>query len=194
MDKFFYHPLRPFILGQKFGENKACVDLATNSKVIACDGFNPPEGYRSVYGSNGHTGIDLGAFHGQEAYCAQRGYVDSIDTNPRTGLDVRIVSQIGLRKFRHIYEHLLGYQPTKGSWVETGQLVGWCNNTGYSSGDHLHFQLEEWLDGQWVPIDPLPLMADVFARDILAINNTIKFLFEQIARLADNLASFLRSR
>ena len=194
MTKLFYQPVKPFFVGQKFGDNKACVDLATNSKVITCDGNNPPPGYRSVYGAMGHLGIDIGIIKGQEIYCAQGGVVDSIDTNTRTGLDVRIISEIGGRKYKHIYEHLLGYQHAVGNKVETGQLIGWGDNTGYSSGDHLHFQLEEYFGGVWIPIDPLPLMANMFAKDVLAINSKLKYIQEQIALLADRLADFLRNR
>lgn len=191
MNKFFYPPLTPWHVGQGFGENRGCVDLKTNSKVIACDGNNPPPGYRSLYGSQGHTGVDARAYHGQEVYAAQRGKIYSIDTNPRTGLDVRIESTEGGRTFRHIYEHLLGYQGKVGDWVETGQLIGWADNTGFSAGNHLHFQVEELLNYKWHPIDPMPLMADVSAPRILAINNTIKYLLERMGILSDRISNFL---
>ena len=127
-------------------------------------------------------------------YCIQKGVVNQIDTNPKSGLDVRIISNINDRKFKHIYEHLLGYQCKIGDIIETGQLVGWADNTGYSSGDHLHLQVEELIDGIWIPIDPLPLMSDMFAKDVLFYNNKLKYLFEQVALLTDKFASYLRSR
>ena len=191
--ELFYQPLKPWVINQGFGENRVCYKPGTRD-VILCDGLNPPMGYISLYGSNGHAGIDAVALGGQEVYCSQRGIVDFIDTNSRSGLDVRIVSEIGGEKYHHIYEHLLGYMHSVGNRIETGQLVGWCDNTGWSSGNHLHFQVEKWIDGQWIPVDPAPLMANKFAKDILAINNKIKFLFEQIAMLADNIANFLRKR
>ena len=193
-----YQPLKPFIIIQRFGENKACInsDFQTtgNIKIIGCDGNNPPEGYRSVYGSKGHTGLDLVAYHGQEVYCVLDGIVDFIDANPKSGLDVRIVSEVSGKKYRHVYEHLLGYQPQKGVKISTGQIVGWADNTGYSSGDHLHFQLEEWLNEVWVPVNPEPFIANIFAKDILSLENSLKYVSEQVALLMDRVASFLRDR
>lgn len=190
--KVIYQPLSPFVLGQKFGQNKACISTDGKRTVISCDGNNPPPGYKSVYGPNGHTGIDLGARHGQEVHCAQRGTVYSIDTNPITGLDVRIESEEGGIKFRHIYEHLLGYQHRVGDRIETGQLVGWADNTGKSSGDHLHFGMYVLENGRWAAVDPMKYMEPVFAKNILAINNTLKYISELVAKLLDNSASWLR--
>lgn len=126
--KFLHRPLKQFIVNQKFGQNNACVDNATSRNVITCDGNNPPAGYRSLYGSAGHLGVDLAAYHGMEVYCILDGVVDSIDTELRSGLDVRIVSEYGGKKYRHIYEHLMGYQPKIGDRVRVGQLVGWADN------------------------------------------------------------------
>lgn len=192
--KFLHRPLKQFIVNQKFGQNNACVDNATSRNVITCDGNNPPAGYRSLYGSVGHLGVDLAAYHGMEVYCILDGVVDSIDTELRSGLDMRIVSEYGGKKYRHIYEHLMGYQPKIGDRVRVGQLVGWANNSGWSSGDHLHLQFEEWDGDTWIPIDPLPYMSDKFAKDILYTEDKIRYLKEQIAALAERIADFLRRR
>jgi murein DD-endopeptidase MepM/ murein hydrolase activator NlpD len=191
--KILHQPVRPWIVGQKFGANEACVDLATGKKTIACDGLNPPPGYKSLYGSTGHKGIDVRAYHGQPVHCALDGIVSHIDTNPRTGLDVRIESEQGGKRYRHIYEHLLGYQHKVGDKVEAGEVIGWTDNTGYSAGDHLHFQLEEWT-GKWTPIDPEPLLSNMFAGDALLMSNKIKYIKEQLAIFSENLAEYLRKR
>lgn len=184
MDKPLFRPVKPFVLTQKFAENKACVPIK-GGKVITCDGNNPPPGYKSLYGAKGHTGIDLVAKHGQPVYCALDGTVVDIDTRERSGLDVKIVSELEGRKFKHVYEHLMGYQPKVGDFVPSGALVGWADNTGYSSGDHLHFQLEEQIDGKWVPIDPLSLMSTLHGQDVSSLQETI-------ARLMDLIADWLR--
>ena len=196
MKKFFYRPLHPFIINQAFGEKKACISTDGLNKVLTknpySDSTSCPTGFRELYGSKGHLGLDLRTVHNQEVYCIQRGVVNQIDTDPRSGLDVRIISTIENRKFKHIYEHLMGYQCKIGDIIETGQLVGWADNTGYSSGDHLHLQVEELINGIWVPIDPLPLMAEIFAKDILWTNSKLKYISEQIAKLLDILATKLR--
>lgn len=194
MKKVIFQPVKPFTIAQHFGENKACVTLDGTNKVITCDGNNPPAGYKSLYGPEGHTGIDIIAQHGQEVYAAQDGKVYFIDTHPKSGLDVRIESEELGVKFRTIYEHLMGYQVKVGDTVEAGQLIGWADNTGYSSGDHLHFQLEVWNGTEWVKSDPLEYMDPMFALDALKLQNRIKYLQEQVAKLLDNAAYWLRTK
>lgn len=191
---WFHRPVKPFNITQHFGNNKACVDLATNSKVISCDGTNPPAGYKSLYGLRGHLGIDLPIAHGQPVFASREGVINFIDTNPRTGLDVRIVSTEQGRTFRHIYEHLLGYQGQVGDTVKTGQVIGWGDNTGYSSGDHLHFQLEEYLNFAWVPVNPEFYLSTLFAGDVLWVNDKLMYIKESLALLAESLSDYLRKR
>lgn len=194
MSKIIYQPLKPFHINQEFGANRACVSTDGENFVITCDGHNPPDGFRSLYGKKGHRGLDLKAWHGQEVYCAQEGVVTWIDTDPKSGLDVRIESSIDGREIMHIYEHLLGYQPQLGQRVKTGQIIGWADNTGYSSGDHLHFEVREWIDGKWVSIDPLTIMEPIFAKDIMKLNDTLAYLKEQVALLADRVGDFIRNK
>ncbi len=193
-DKFLSWPVTPRIVNQYFGENKSCVDLATNSRVITCDGLNPPAGYKSLYGPLGHLGLDLRALHSQPVYCAADGVVDFIDTNPRSGLDVRVVTERNGIKYQHIYEHLLGYQPRVGDSIKKGDLTGWADSTGYSSADHLHFELQQWIDNAWVPIDPLPFLDDLYALDAKLLQSKLDYLKEQLAVISDKIAEWLRVR
>ena len=186
--KPLYRPLKPFHINQAFGENKICVDLATNKVCINCDGNNPPVGYKSLYGKQGHGGVDLMSYHGQPVYSSSVGVVDGIDTDPRTGLDVKVVFEYEGKKYRITYEHLLGYQVKKGDKVSVGSLIGWADNTGWSSGDHLHWQLQVW-DKGWVMIDPLPFTNPVFALDAAPL---LKKLKELLAQLSDLFADKLR--
>lgn len=192
-EKSFYWPVWPKGINQRFGENSSCVSLDGNNKVITCDGNNPPTGYKSLYGTAGHLGLDLQAYHGQEVYAVRDGVVSFIDTNEKSGLDVRVVSVINGVEYKHIYEHLLGYKPKVGDKVMTGQILGWADNTGYSSGNHLHFQLEKMINGVFIPIDPLPLMDNIYALDILKIQNQILYIKEIIAKMFDTWGDKLRT-
>lgn len=190
-----FQPVSPFHINQGFYDNNACISTDGMSRVVTRQpGMSCPVGFKSLYADGRHGALDLRAYHGQEVYCAQGGTVYKIDTNPKSGLDVRVESFVGGRRIRHIYEHLLGYQAKVGDELKTGQLVGWADNTGYSSGDHLHFQVEEYQGGKWVKIDPEPLMAPIFAKDVLKAESTIKYLQEQVALLADRFATYLRTR
>lgn len=187
-DKLIYQPLKPFVINQEFGANRACYNTKTK-QVITCDGNNPPKGFKSLYGKGGHKGLDLRAFHGQIVSCVQRGLVYKVDANERSGLDVRIESNENGRRFRHIYEHLLGYQHKVGDYIDTGQTVGWADNTGWSSGDHLHFETWEYINGKWVLIDPMTIMYDLYAGDAAKLFTQIK---ELLAKVLEILTDRLR--
>lgn len=190
--KLLYRPVDPYHINQHFADNDACVSTDGKNTVITHDGNSCPVGYKDLYADGHHGALDLAATHGQPVYASQRGTVYFIDTHPQSGLDVRIESNEGGVRFRHIYEHLMGYQAKVGDYVQTGQLIGWADNTGYSSGNHLHFQVEQYIQGEWVKIDPEPIMDDKFALDVLKINNSLLFLKEQVAGLADAVSNYLR--
>jgi len=188
MQKFLARPVKPFKINQLFAENKACIATDGSKKVIFCDGNNPPKGYRSVYGSGKHSGLDFDAYLNQPVYNSFTGIVELLDVNERSGLDVRIVSEINGKKYRHIYEHLNGINVKVGDKVRTGMLVGWAGTTGFSSGVHLHFQLEEWINNKWVAIDPLPFMNQYFAPDV----DKVRGIIEKILVIAENLIEKMR--
>lgn len=189
-NKFLYRPVHPFHINQRFGENLSLVEISTG-KVVSGDGTNPPAGFKSLYGAKGHLGLDLMSYHSQPVYAAAEGIVDFIDTQPKSGLDVRVITTINGEKYKHIYEHLLGYQPKVGQQVEVGDLIGWADNTGWSSGDHLHFQLEHLEGKRWIPIDPLPFMYPAYA---LSAAPVVKKLKETLANLLDALTEQLRKK
>lgn len=182
-----YRPLDGFWnINQSFGENKACVPILGGA-VINCDGKKPPQGYRSVYGENGHMGIDLAGGIGTPVYACREGVVQSIDTNYYSGFDVRIFTKDG--EFLHIYEHLDKWNVNVGQDVVTGELIGWIGTTGYSSGPHLHFECR---DKNGVSFDPMPLMDNVSAREIFKLNNTVKHLTQLVTELTMKIKLFLK--
>lgn len=183
-----FQPVKPFIITQRFGENRACKPLDGSQKTITCDGNNPPKGWVSLYGTKGHQAIDLKIKHGQEIYAAHDGVVYKIDTDPKSGLDVRIEGD----EYRTIYEHLMGHNVKVGDTVRTGQLIGWGDNTGWSSGDHLHFTLDVKNGDTWERVDPLKYMEPTFALTIRLQKDVIGYLKELVAKLLDNSAVKLR--
>ena len=91
--KFAFRPLENWQITQQFGENKVCVDNLTNSNYIWCDGSNPPEGYKSVYGPGGHTGLDLIAPTWTPFYFCYDGVVIEKVVDLRRGLGVGVLHQ-----------------------------------------------------------------------------------------------------
>lgn len=95
-----------------------------------------------VYNGNGHNGVDFSASPGTPVKAALGGrVVDSGDTDTACygvsyGKWVLVEHANGLST---LYAHLDLVKAAPGEWVETGQVVGYSGNTGYSTGPHLHF-------------------------------------------------------
>lgn len=95
-----------------------------------------PVAYRP-FGLNGHEGKDYGCANGTPIYNAKAGVVGlSISSYGAYGtcVVVRTVNGEGL-----IYAHLRNFIVTPGQKVAEGQVVGYTDNTGNSTGPHLHF-------------------------------------------------------
>jgi murein DD-endopeptidase MepM/ murein hydrolase activator NlpD len=199
-NKFLYKPVKPFSINQLFGEDKTCTDgkghFITKETAASC-----PVGMTSLYGSygiKGHNGLDLMAYHGQEVYCAAEGTVSYAGGDQSAGIGVEVVTKVGNQYFKHIYWHLMGVNVKVGQAVDVGYPLGWADNTGDSSGDHLHFGLKEcdstgktlnYNNGYKGAVDPLPFLYDGFAIDAAPLLKQYK---ELLARLIDALSEMLR--
>lgn len=181
--KFLYKPLKPFFLGQEYGEENTAAHLRQ---------------LYATYGLKGHNGLDIGAYRGQPVYCACDGKVSYVETSSGTGLAVEVLSQIGDKYYKHVYGHLQGYNVVRNQEVPVGTVLGWADSTGASTGDHLHFGLKEctkegktlnYDNGYKGAIDPLPYMFDAYAIDIAPYFKQLK---ELIAKLSEILADLMR--
>lgn len=95
-----------------------------------------------VYSGKGHNGIDLGASIGTPIKAALTGTVvgtgdtDLIYRCESLGKWVLIRHPNGLST---LYAHMSLQTVPKGATIDTGQVIGYSGNTGYSTGPHLHF-------------------------------------------------------
>lgn len=198
--KLFFQPVDPWIVTQKFGDNKVCIDNATNSKFIPCDGLNPPAGYRSIYSNmKGHPAVDAVAKRWQSVYAAREGEVIEVSTEIERGLGIGIYHDLGndgMWKTR--YWHLAALNVHLGEKVHTGQFIGYADSTGYSTGDHLHFEVKPQKEksvnlypdnGYFSAVDPTPLMLPTPAWKV----NFLRQILELGARGLDGISDFLRS-
>ena len=108
---------------------------------------------RSLYGNHPHNGMDIGTPIGTPIYAAADGVVARADRNDTSswkkyqyGTYVLIDHQNGLST---LYAHLARYSVSAGDEVKRGELIAYSDNTGYSTGSHLHFGLYLTPAGGW---------------------------------------------
>lgn len=147
---FLYQPISPFSINQRFGENAICINKTNSKDVISCDGHKPPQGYRSIYGTGGHNGVDLYAKRFTPIYASQDGIVTELVDEEARGLGLGIVTNNKFyceesdeyNNFKIRYWHNYAHKVRLGDEVHIGDLIAWADNTGYSSGDHLHYEIK----------------------------------------------------
>lgn len=165
------YPLNlPFGFTQNFGENQLAV-------------------YKDKLGLQGHNGIDMSAKDGTPVYATHDGVVTFAGDDGSAGLGVVIRTndkfEYGVEEsyYKTIYWHL-----KRGSIVvhadqkvKAGDKIAEADNTGLSTGDHLHFGLKPIYKGeenwQWWnaeqnngyagAIDPKPYFSGKYPKDLI---------------------------
>lgn len=167
MKKFeLFYPLDQWKITQEFGAND--VDL-----------------YRQL-GMKGHNGLDLVASDGEVVRAAHDGRVTFVGYDGTAGLSITIRTEEkysyvgGEAYFKTVYLHLKkgSVLVTAGEKVNAGNIIARADNTGYSTGSHLHFGVKpidhgeaEWdwqnveqNNGYKGAIDPAQFLNGIYAR------------------------------
>jgi len=123
-------------------------------------GVNSPFGLRKLAGearARAHKGVDIAAPKGTGVWVAAEGRV------LRTGYDAggfgNFIEVSHPNGMTSLYGHLSRVDVASGMTVESGQRIGLVGSTGYSTGPHLHFQIER--NGRMV--DPARVVGRAFA-------------------------------
>jgi hypothetical protein len=105
-----------------------------------------PDIYKK-WGYAGHNGLDFGIPNGTPVVAAADGTVDKVDfEDGGYGNFVKLSHADGATKYYTYYAHLQSTSVKAGQKVTAGTVVGLSNNTGASTGPHLHFGIR--IDGQ----------------------------------------------
>ena len=136
--------------GQRFGVDEsgpACNVVADAPCSIT---------YYEYLGFGSHKGIDLPVATGTQVYASTNGKVSRVSDKVTSGIGVVIWDSS--QSIETVYWHLKSHYVNVGDMVVIGQLIGISNNTGYSIGPHLHFQVNLTNEhGQSLnAVDPLP--------------------------------------
>lgn len=140
---------------------KPDIIFPVNTPISQPFGVNKEFYSNPIYGGvKGHPGVDFFAQHGTPIYATHDGRAEyQIDAGGGHG--VVITSED--RTFKTIYWHMVDSSkdtqyksPVEGKNyldVECGDLVGYADNTGASTGNHLHYSLKFCKDGMTLNID-----------------------------------------
>lgn len=180
-----YWPLKtPCIITQKFGVNGA---------------------WYKAHGINieGHSGLDLLAAHGEVIRAAHDGWAwYEVDKNGGHQIFIRSAEEALMFGspcyFKTGYCHMVdpAKEPNLRSpipndgrehWVRTGDVIGYADNTGFSTGNHLHFLIKALAKdskGRWFNLrnsngyagasDPTFYMQDMSAESYAIVRDTLK--------------------
>lgn len=88
--------------------------------------------------SSSHKGIDIGAPNGTPIYAAADGVVDTAKYSGGYGNLVVLDHGNGVETY---YGHASKLCVSKGQSVKAGDLIAYVGSTGYSTGNHLHFEI-----------------------------------------------------
>ena len=172
----------------------------------------------------GHNGIDFYAPHGTPVYASHDGFA-SYQVDDKGGHGVVIITdkeyedtEGNVSYWKTIYWHLIdaskepkfaspiadktGFVP-----VRTGDIIGYADNTGFSTGSHLHFGLkpvakgEGW--GTWFnveqnngykgAVDPQPYLP-LTPQEVENFTKQISIITKIVEALKVSVANYLKSR
>lgn len=113
--------------------------------------------YYEVFGRD-HYGMDLDAYHRESVYATAHATVTraAYDTVYGMGKHVKLCTDSG---WCAIFMHLDEWVVTVGQSVSPGTLLGYADNTGFSTGTHLHYEIRH---PEGFAVDPAPTL-DAFS-------------------------------
>ena len=107
---------------------------------LPVDSFAITQGYSFF-----HPGIDLAAAKGSPVYPIMDGVVIYVDRG-RFGYGNQVVIDHG-SGFKSLYAHFAKIEAKVGEKVDKNSILGLVGSTGWSTGPHLHLQIEQ--NGKW---------------------------------------------
>lgn len=115
--------------------------VPSNGPITQVFGVNP-EIYKK-WGFPGHNGVDYGIPNGTPVNSAAAGTVSQVSfEHGGYGNYVKLIHKDGAKTYYTYYAHLASAAVAAGQKVKAGQVIGYSNNTGASTGPHLHFGLK----------------------------------------------------
>ena len=91
---------------------------------------------------NGHYGMDIPASRGTQIVASRSGTVMTANGSDDWGYSWGYyVSIYHDSTYSTLYAHMSSVAVSEGQWVNKGDVIGYVGDTGYSFGDHCHFEV-----------------------------------------------------
>ena len=104
-----------------------------------------PQVYRQ-FGLDGHNGVDFGINSGTEILAAVDGTIITVGDQGGTGYGKYIKLRTN-DNYELTYGHLQQSKVSVGQQVHQGEVIALSDNTGFSTGPHLHFGVRQFVPG-----------------------------------------------
>lgn len=165
----------------------------------------------SGLGMKGHNGIDFFAQDGEPVRATHDGVVTYAGLDGANGNLIIIMTENYFEYkekpvfFKTLYGHLKTgtYKVTAGTKVKIGDIVALADNTGFSTGSHLHFGLKPVLQGEqpWQyenleqnngyrgAIDPMPYFNRFYAVDTVKVIENLEGQVSLLQRVINLLTA-----
>jgi len=163
--------------------------------------------YQSM-GLQGHNGYDFLSYDGEPIYWDGdiRGIVLNTEMDNKGGLGINVITEDKDGIFKHRFWHLKEFKCQAGQILESGDLIGLADNTGYSSANHLHrdlkpmikdelgnYQKKEPDNGFAGCIDLFPYFINLFILDIISNLKVQISLTQKIIELFQKVLNYFKN-
>jgi len=165
-------------------------NYGSNPGIYVSQGFGGNPDMYAQFGMKGHNGWDFKCVTGTPIIAVHDGRIDFYQDGGY-GVNLRLRFEEEGFEWECVYGHLQKYEGAERD-VKRGDVIAYSDNTGYSTGPHLHFGIRKLLNGQVVDhnngylgyIDPGPLFRKETMR--LVNDNGTYFLVGNKAKMGLN--------
>ena len=183
-----YRPVKQSLLSQTFGLKGTQKNMLPQYKAI---------------GLTAHDGWDWVCPDGEPVYWdgGGRGTVIQQSTDPNVGLGVVIYTDDKDGKMKHIFWHFKEIKCKIGQEVESGDLLGLADSTGFSTGSHLHRGLKmcdenyntlDHENGYFGAIDIQPYFQNIYIKDLITTLQSQLSVLSQIMGVLKKIFELLK--
>ena len=155
-------------------------------------------------GMLGHSGVDFLCWKGEPIYHSGdwSGWAQT-EVDNAGGVGVDIISNEPLLNGNRIklrYWHLERVNVYDGQKIKSGDLIGWGDSTGMSTGDHLHFGFKECDsqgnglnkgNGYYGGLDPAKYFENIFVGDVVKVKKQALTVIQLARKVISDVRVFI---